>query len=66
MTTPNDLAALERTVTRGLKEILAGLCEAYDRRAWAAMGYESWESYLAGEYGPFAAVAAEMVAETGR
>lgn len=63
MTAADELPKLERAISRGLKEILASLCEAYDRRAWEVMGYQSWEAFLKGEYGPFAEVAAEMVAE---
>jgi hypothetical protein len=63
MTASDELAGQERTIARGLNEILAGLCDLYDRRAWAAMGYETWEAFLADKYGAFAEVAAEMVAE---
>lgn len=66
MTATEDLHELERAIRRGLAELRATLCEAYDGRAWAAMGYPSWEAYLAAEYGPFAEHAAQIVAEAKR
>lgn len=61
--TARPLAELERDLRRHFVEIRANLVEAYDRRDWQAMGYPSWDAYLAAEYGPLAEFAAEIVAE---
>lgn len=52
---------LER-LRRVVAEHQALLQEAHDRRAWAALGYPSWEAYCVAEFGAEeGAVFAEMV-----
>jgi hypothetical protein len=66
MTADDVLREMERNIRRKLAELRAELCESYDKRDWAALGYPSWEAYLAAEFGPFAEHAARMVAEAKR
>lgn len=52
---PFDLAGAEAITERIADEAertWALLLEAHDRRAWSAMGHESWDAYLAARFDP--------------
>ena len=42
---------LTREIKRSLEQSWVLIKEAFDRRAWAALGYDSWESYCRKEFG---------------
>jgi len=49
--TEADARALTETIRSGLKEVALLLLEAHERRAWAVLGYHSWEAYARQEFG---------------
>jgi hypothetical protein len=45
-----EARALTDRIKAGLDELWALLLEAHDRRAWQALGYDTWEAYVGGEF----------------
>ncbi len=49
--TTSEAQTLTQRIKRGLENVSLLLLEAHQRRAWAALGYPTWEAYVRHEFG---------------
>jgi hypothetical protein len=49
--TEGEARALTDQIIETTETLWGLISEAYQKRAWAALGYESWEDYVAVEFG---------------
>jgi transposase len=61
ISTREEAAARANEIRAGLDSIQALAREAFERRDWEVLGYESWGAYVSGEYGSHAKEARQEV-----